>query len=213
MKSCPYCRRENPDDLSCCRYYGDDITQAPAAPNSIWKRLPAWIYIILIVGGIAALVFAIIGSFIALATIEGVASMVLLVLGIIGFGVLPLRKPENAGSFTRAIGLSFFALMGASVDQTGNRLCNAPAERCMCQEGTALSRGEIISNPIPGTTYIEQDFTSFDTQGEPVKRLNIFAVLGIRFLEYILPGYLLIGLRTAAWQIKNNTRTLDVFLS
>ena len=205
MKTCTYCKRENPDDFAFCRYCGADIREAPPVPKSLWKRLPAWVYIILIVGGIGALIFAIIGSFIALATIEGVASLVLLVLGIIGFGVMPLRKPEQTATFARAVGLSFFALMGATVDQTGNRLYNQPVEWCMCPEGTSLSREEMVSNPLPGTTYIEQDYTCYNTAGEAVKQLNMFGVLGIRFVEYVLLGYLLIALRTAIWQIKNNT--------
>lgn len=166
--------------------------------------MPAWVWILLIVGGIAALILTLIGSFIAIATLEGVASMVLLICGVIGFGVVPLRKPEKPGSFARAIGLSFFALMGATIDQTGNVLYNKPVEMCFCSEGTSLTRNEDISNPLPGTTYITQDYTCYDEQGKPVKTINMFAVLGIRFVEYVLLGYMLIALRQVRWRIKNN---------
>ncbi|MFZ1632986.1 MAG: zinc ribbon domain-containing protein [Chitinophagales bacterium] len=206
MKTCTHCQKDNPDDFKHCRYCGAEIMGIPAnKPNSIWKRIPAWAWIIIIVACIAGVLFVLIGSFIAVATLEGVASIILLVLGVIGFGIAPLRKPENPGSFTRAIGLSFFALMGATVDQPGNIIYNKPVEMCFCTDGSSLSRDENISNPMPGTTIIQQDFTCFDKMGNPVKQINMFAVLGIRFLEYILLGYLLIALRSVIWKFKNNT--------
>lgn len=177
----------------------------PAAPKTFWKKLPAWVWIILMVAGIGGLIAGIIGSFIALATIEGVASLVLLILGIIGFGVIPLRKPEQPSSFTRAIGLGFFALMGATIDQTGNFLYNQPVEMICCPAETSLYREEMVSNPLPGTTYVTQDYTCYNDAGDPVKTLNMFAVLGIRFVEYILLGYLLIYLRIGIWRVKNNS--------
>jgi hypothetical protein len=205
MKTCPHCHHENPVDFAYCRFCGDDIRFVTEnKPKSIWKRLPAWVWILLIVGGIAALILTVIGSFIAIATLEGVASMVLLICGIVGFGVIPLRKTENPGSFARAIGLSFFALMGATVDQPGNFIYNKPVEMCFCAEGTTLDRDENVSNPLPGTTYITQDYTCYDTMGTPVKTINMFGVMGIRFLEYVLLGYLLIALRQVRWRIKNN---------
>jgi hypothetical protein len=206
MKRCAHCQKENPSDFAYCRHCGADLRMVPDSPPAkFWKRLPAWLWIILIVGGIAGIIFAIIGSFIAIATLEGVASMVLLICGIIGFGVAPLRKPEQTAGFTRAIGLSFFALMGATVDQPGNPIYNQPVAWCFCPEGTSLDRDELVSNPLPGTTYIEQEYTCYNQEGVPVKQINVFAVLGIRFIEYVLLGYLLIGLRNVLWRIKNNS--------
>lgn len=206
MKTCHHCQKENPDDFNYCRYCGAEIATIQAnKPKNVWKRIPSWAWIIIFVAGIAGGLFAIIGSFVAISTIEGVASMLFLVLGVIGFGLVPLRKPEQTGSVARAIGLSFFALMGATIDQTGNYIYNKPIEICMCEAGTTLDRNENVSNPLPGTTYIEQDFTCYDKMGNPVKQLNLFAILGIRFIEYVILGYLLIALRTFAWKIKGNT--------
>lgn len=205
MKTCPQCTKQNPEDFKYCRYCGAEILFVPSSgKKSFWKNIPAWAWIIIIVASIAAGLFAIIGSFVAVATIEGVASLVLLVLGVIGFGVAPLRKPENAGNFARALGLSFFALMGATVDQPGNIIYNQPVEICFCNEGTSLNRDENILNPMPGTTIIQQDFTCYDQMGNPVKQINMFAVLGIRFIEYILLGYLLLLLRKVIWNMRNN---------
>ncbi|MBK9457482.1 MAG: zinc ribbon domain-containing protein [Bacteroidetes bacterium] len=204
MKTCISCNKENPDDFKHCRYCGADIKFIfLKKPKTWWKRLPAWVWIIVFVAAIAGIIFGIIGSFIAISTIEGVASMALLIAGLVGFGLIPLRRPQEMGAIGRAIGLSFFALMGATIDQTGNYIYNKPIEICLCEEGTTLDRDENISNPLPGTTYIEQDFTCYNNLGIPVQELNVFAVLGIRFLEYVLLGYLLIGLRTVI--LKLNT--------
>jgi len=100
---------------------------------------------------------------------------------------------------------AFFALTGASIDQTGNFIYNTPVEICLCENGTTLNRDENILNPLPGTTYIEQDFTCFDKMGNPAKQLNLFAILGVLFIEYILLGYLLIALRSTIWKFKGNT--------
>lgn len=156
------------------------------------------------VGGLLGFYFLLIGSFFAITTIEGVASMVLLILGAIGFGVVPLRAPDGDNKIFRAIGLAFFALMGASLDQTGNSLYNKPVEYFLCPEGTGLDRYEVVTNPLPGTTYVTQDFTCYDTNGDAVLRLNSFKILGIRFVEYFILGYILLGLRFVFWRIKNN---------
>ncbi len=144
-----------------------------------------------------------IGSFVGIATIEGFASLVILIFGIVGFGLVPLRKPEKPSPITRGIGLAFFALMGATIDQTGNYIYNKPVEICFCDNGTSLSRDENVLNPMPGTTIIQQDFTCFDAMGNPVKQINMFAVIGLRFIEYVFIGYILIGLRILIWKAKN----------
>ena len=204
MKNCPSCKKENPDDFEHCRYCGFPLQNAGSKlPSNFWKRLPSWAWILIIVGGIIGLIALLIGSFVGIATIEGFASLILLGCGIIGFGVYPLRKPEALNPFARGIGLAFFALMGASVDQTGNLVYNKPGEICFCDNGTLLSRDENVLNPMPGTTIIQQDFTCFDKMGNPVKQINMFAVLAIRFIEYVLLGYLLLGVRRLIWNLKN----------
>lgn len=205
MKTCTQCLKENPEDFKHCRYCGSALPLMPdPVSKKFWKRLPSWAWILIFIGGLIIGLGIIIGSFVALATIEGIASLVLLTCGMIGFGVLPLRKPEQTGAMFKAIGLSFFALMGATIDQTGNYIYNKPVEFCFCEEGTSLERVENVSNPMPGTTIIQQDFTCYDKAGAPAKTINMFAVLGIRFVEYILLAYLLLGVRAFLWRIKNN---------
>ena len=198
MRTCSHCGKENPDDAAYCNHCGNSMAFSKPPATSRWKRIPSWGWILILVVGVIGLIAFFIGSFVAIATIEGVASAVMLIAGMIGFGVTPLRKPQNTSGFTRALGIAFFALMGISVDQTGNYLYNKPVEMTMCDGGT-LTRKENVSNPVPGSTYIEQDFVCYNDNGEPIKRLNIFAVMGIRFLEYILLGYLLLFARRVLW--------------
>ena len=54
--------------------------------TSRWKRIPSWGWILILVVGVIGLIAFFIGSFVAIATIEGVASAVMLIAGMIGFG-------------------------------------------------------------------------------------------------------------------------------
>jgi hypothetical protein len=204
MKTCPHCNKENPSDFEHCRYCGNDLQfTLEDKPKIFWKKIPSWVWVIIIPACIAGILALFIGTFFAITTIEGFASIILLAAGIIGFVLLPLRNPYKPNAFVRAIGITFFAFMGAAIDQTGNIIYNKPVEMCFCNTGSRLARNEDISNPLPGTTYVEQDFTCINNAGEPVKQINTFAVIGIRFLEYVLLAYLLIGLRHIIWKMKN----------
>jgi hypothetical protein len=199
MKKCSRCKKSNPDDAKYCLQCGNYLSASniiePKKTNRSWmKKIPTlgWIGI-----GIVALALSlgiIIGGFWALASVEGVASLLFLLSGILVFGVY--RK----GVFTkikliRAIAIGFFALMGASVDQTGNYLYNLPIDKIECPEGTTLNRSVDVINPLPGTTMVSQNFTCYNAKGEGVKTIDSFAVMGYRFVEYILIAYLLIWLR------------------
>ncbi|MFN0274115.1 MAG: hypothetical protein ACKVPJ_00090 [Chitinophagales bacterium] len=204
MKTCPHCKKENSSDFEYCRYCGNPIQFVPNdKPKTFWKKIPSWAWVLIFLAGGILMIGFFIGSFVALTTLEGFASGALLIAGIVGFGIVPLRKPEEPDALMRGIGIAFFALMGATVDQTGNFIYNKPVEMCFCEEGTSLQRAEDVSNPLPGTYYVEQDYTCFDTAGNPVKQINMFAVMGLRFVEYVLLGYLLIWLRRFLWRMKN----------
>jgi hypothetical protein len=117
-----------------------------------------------------------------------------LLAGIFLFGVY--RKGNFTGnSIFRAIAIGFFALMGACVDQTGNYFYNLPIEKISCPVETTLGRKADVNQPMPGTTVITQDFSCYNSNGERVHTVNTFAIMGYRFVEYVILGYLLIGLR------------------
>lgn len=212
MILCSYCNKENADDFSYCRYCGNNLAGSQRSRStSFWKKLPSWAWIPILGGGIIAMIAMIIFSFVAIATIEGVASLIILAISIVAFGIFPLRRPLVQGNFWRALTLLFLGLMGASVDQPGNIIYNKPVEWCFCEDGSKLHRGESVTNPLPGTTYITQDFTCYNAAGEPVNAINVFKVAGVRFVEYILLGYILIGLRNVLWRLRRNPPTNHVW--
>ncbi len=200
MRTCVNCNKENPDDASYCYKCGHYLASSslvdPAlSPRKKWySRIPVlgWIGLGLI--AIAAFLGVIIGGFWAVATVEGIASLIFLSVGIFLFGVF--RK----GVFTqnkifRAIAIGFWALMGASIDQTGNYLYNYPVGMIECPRGTYISRSANVAHPHAGETMITQEFNCYNESGESEKTVNTFAMMGYRFLEYILLAYILIGCR------------------
>ncbi len=63
-----------------------------------------------------------------------------------------------------------------------------------CPDGTDLRRGADVTNPRPGTTVITQDFTCVDDAGDVVEEISALPAMGVRFVEYIGLGYLLLWL-------------------
>lgn len=156
-------------------------------------KLPSIVWIIILALGLIALIGGIIGSFWALATIEGVASLALLLIAwfIIRSGAGD--KNLKLDPLVTAIAILFFALMGMSVDQSGNWLYNKPMELIFCSANQHLTHQTSYSNPLPGTTYITDEFHCTDNQtGKHLRTINTLERLVFRFVEYLALGYLLI---------------------
>jgi hypothetical protein len=201
MKTCSHCNQSNPNDADYCNHCGNRIKHIqPAVKKSIWAKLPSWAWVFIGMGAIALLLLIIIGSFYSLAHFEGVASILFLIAGGLVFRVFSGTAPSN-NTALRAILIGFFALMGATIDQTGNYLYNKPVEIWMCPDSTSLQRSTVTSHPLPGRTDMTQNFTCYK-EDVPVEMLDMLPILGIRFLEYMLLAYLLIGLRWLVWRYK-----------
>lgn len=176
--------------------------------SSILKSLskaPSIVWVFIFPLGIAAFIGSIIFIFWAIATVEGVASLVMLIAGflVMRFGSsVPLTNSEgkkiNAGSnIAIAMGISFFALMGMAIDQTGNYIYNKPLEILFCEDDSTLNRSVDILHPLPGRTDIIQDFSCYDKDGEFVNSIGMFKIIAIRFVEYVFIGYALLYLNRA----------------
>lgn len=200
MRKCINCSKENPDDASYCYKCGhylpaSTLATPPPAPRKTWySRIPVLGWIVLGLLAIAGFLGLMIGGFWAVATVEGIASIIFLAVGVFLFGVY--RK----GVFTRnkvfrAIAIGFWALMGASVDQTGNYFYNYPVGMIECPQGTYISRTANVDHPHAGETLITQNFNCYNAEGGIEKTVNTFAMMGYRFIEYIILAYILIGLR------------------
>lgn len=178
-------------------------TQPSEDPKPFWKKIPSWAWVFIIAAGGVGMIGLFMGTFLVITTLEGAASLVILAAGLYGFGIIPLRKPVKPDALTRGVGLAFFTFMGATIDQPGNVIYNQPVEMCFCEKGTSLKRVSDVSHPIAGTTRVTQNFTCYDATGNPTKQINMFAILGMRFIEYLFLAYFLIALRRLLWKLLN----------
>ena len=176
-------------------------------------KLPSIVYVFLFPLLVAAFIAGIILFFVGLATVEGFGSIVFLII-IIAI-VYPTTKPQflgkafpsktdSLGSIGLAMMIAFGALMGACIDQPGNFIYNQPIELIFCEEGTNLNRNTMVSNPLPGRTDYNQDFRCLDSEGETVKRVNMFMVFLIRFVEYVFVIYGVIYLSKLVHWVKGS---------
>jgi hypothetical protein len=169
------------------------------------SKLPSIAWVVLLPLGLIAFIGSIIFGFWALATIEGVASVILVGAGWLGVvGAIrpgdrlnPKLVKQEAEPFVGiviAAVIVWYALMGMAIDQTGNPLFNYPL-RFFCPAGSSLNRDINVYHLLPGRTDIIQDYTCFDNQGKVVKKLDMFMLIGTRFVEYLVIAYAMIGLR------------------
>ena len=157
-------------------------------------QLPSIVWVFIFVGGIVLLIGGIITVMTLLFTVEGIASLIFL-----GIGLTYVFAPKDlsgmkADPIARAIGVGFFALMGMAIDQTGNFIYNYPL-RYFCPEGTVLNRSVDVTHPLPGRTDMTQDYSCFDSNGKFVARVGMGPLIGVRFVEYLILAYVLIGVR------------------
>jgi hypothetical protein len=164
------------------------------------RQLPSIVWIFIFAGGIVVLIGGIVGLFYLLSHVEGFGSVLMVVIawGIIRLGSqtpTPNKASYPVGGWVTALGIIFFALMGVAIDQTGNFLYNKPIEWLFCPSQTELRRDVAITNPMPGQTNIAQEFSCVESkENQVVKGVDAFKVLAVRFVEYVLIGYVLLGL-------------------
>jgi hypothetical protein len=160
-------------------------------------KLPSIVWVILIPIGLIAFIGSIILTFYLLANVEGFASIVMLLaaLGTMKASVSYTKyqtKSESGSSFFLALGICFFALMGVAIDQPGNYLYNKPLEIFFCPENTRLERDVEVSHPLPGRTDMTQNFYCEDKNDNAIEGISVLNVILVRFVEYVIIGYLLI---------------------
>jgi len=198
MKICPQCDRQNPDIFYCASCGCSLRGVAPeGGKSSLWKRLPSWAWILLGLAAIALFLSLITGSFVLLAKVEGFGSVLVLTAGIYAGRVFS-RTPPHPDKLMRALAISFFALMGACIDQPGNFLYNKPIEWIFCPADSHLSRELEVSHPLPDKTYMIQEFTC-QKDGSALSSIHPLFVFLLRFAEYVLIAYLLIFARWSIW--------------
>lgn len=161
-----------------------------------FEKIPSIAWIVFFVGGIIAIIGSIIAIFFLLATVPGFASLIFLIIGVV-YLFSPYEKLPHDPSYKiiQAGMITFFALMGMAVDQTGNVIYNAPLQ-LLCPPQTSLMRSVDVSHPLPGRTDLTQNFTCVDDSGKEVSSIAIGYMIALRFVEYVIIAYLFILLRS-----------------
>lgn len=159
------------------------------------EKIPSFLWIPIIVGAIALFIGGSFAIFYGFGYVEGFGSLILLILGWIGFRIGNNSDGLETGSLAVAFGITFFALMGMSLDQTGNYFYNKPLEWIFCTENSELMRETIKRGGRKGGVSLSQNFACVAADGEKVLReISGFEHFGFRFLQYVVIGYILLGL-------------------
>jgi hypothetical protein len=143
------------------------------------------------------------GGFYAVTYVEGFGSIFLLLCawGALRAGANP-PELENS-SLGIAFLLVFFALMGIAFDQPGNFIYNKPVEWIFCPSGTELTR-EVLSRSVRGGgVSLSQNFRCVADDGQVLHVIGGFEHILFRFFEYVLLGYVLLGLSRFYTKIKS----------
>lgn len=168
-------------------------------------KIPSFLWIPIFIGGIALFIGGMLAIFYGFGYVEGFGSLVILVLGWLGFRAgNNSDKSEVGGSFGVALGITFFALMGMALDQTGNFIYNQPMEWIFCPENSELMRETIRRGARGGGVSLSQNFSCVAQTGEIVRQLGMFEHLAYRFVQYVLLGYVLLYASRIYGKIKNS---------
>ncbi|MDQ3801910.1 MAG: hypothetical protein M3384_21005 [Acidobacteriota bacterium] len=174
--------------------------------GKFYRKIPSFVWILIIVGGVALFIGAMLAGFYALAFVEGVASVILLVCGWAAFRVGNNSPNLESSSFGVAVIITFFALMGASLDQTGNYFYNQPMEWIFCPAESKLVR-EVVTRAIRGGVALSQISTCVaDSGGAVLRNISGFEQFAFRFFEYVLIGYVLLGASRLYTRIKSSVK-------
>lgn len=157
--------------------------------------IPSIIWVLLVPLGIIVVFGGIILGFEALATVDGVASIAMLIAGYFCFRLMAQEfsdgKKNSDNPIFIGLVIAFYALMGMAIDQTGNYLYNKPLEILFCPPNTSISRDVDVYNIVPGETNIVQNYQCHDSNGNVAGQIDLWPIMGIRFLEYVVLGYIL----------------------
>ena len=211
MIICSHCRHENHGDVTYCVQCGNwlgPVVEKKSRLDALYEKAPVLKkmrqseigYVILLMCGIVLLVILSVG----MATIEGLASVLLLITGILAFRIFSRKPVASIKKLVQEslVGLLIFASIGVCFDQTGNFIYNKPLEYVLCPPDTRVQRVAVVSNPLPDSTYIIQDYACYGSDGKAVSGISLVAVIVVRFIEYVLLGLIFLCLRWLVWRIR-----------
>lgn len=145
---------------------------------------------------------------IASARLEGLASVILLAIGLIAFKAFRGTPGASAKILAEGsmMGVLIFAFAGVCFDQAGNAVYNKPLELVLCPGDAHVQRTAVALNPLPDSTYVIQDFACYGKDGREIKAISLPAVIVVRFIEYAALGCFLLCLRWLISRIRSAAR-------
>lgn len=123
---------------------------------------------------------------------EGIGSITLLILGILAVWKFGSDIVSNISPF-----LVFFIVwifLGLMFDAAGNFIYNKPFQM-LCPTETMVVRDAVYEEDHDGDWRTNQYFSCYSmTQGKAVKDLPRYVTMGIRAFEYLIIGFVLLGI-------------------
>jgi hypothetical protein len=161
--------------------------------SKLFEKIPSFVWILIIVAGIALFIGAILSGFYLFTHIEGAGSVFMLVCAWSALRVGANTPEIKSSSIGLAILIVFFALMGNAFDQTGNFIYNKPLEWIFCPSDSELTR-DVLHRAVRSGVSVEQNFTCVaGNGGQVLRKISGWEQFFFRFFEYIVLGYLLYG--------------------
>ncbi|MBP7280790.1 MAG: zinc ribbon domain-containing protein [Leptospiraceae bacterium] len=201
-KQCTHCGKENDASNQLCSNCGNP--KFARTKKKFFADLPSWAYLILFIATIVSVIGGFILFTVAISSIEGFASILFLMAGYFVF--IRYYTPMDEHPVYKAMAIGFFAIMGMALDQSGNYIYNLPFQSIFCDSNERLHRDIRVTHRKPGSTEFTQDFQCYNDGAEKPERgrqISLFRILGIRFLEYVGIGYLLIWIGKIRKKIYN----------
>lgn len=160
--------------------------------NKARKKIPLAFILIRAILLLIAVIAALAGIVYVSAYFEGIASILLLLLG---FAVSWLRREDLVhGGVLLVAMIGLFAVVGTFFDGAGNFIYNKPLELAFCPAETELVREVTTYETEEGEAYLHKFACYSASQNQTVKEIPTYFSIGLRFFEYVLLGLILFGI-------------------
>lgn len=164
-------------------------------------KLPGWLLALLLIVLSITSIALIILTVSAITNKEGFATIIFLVIYILVVIVFPSKHKQKA-TLKSIIGAAivFISFMGGILDLAGNKLMNTPIENCLCEKNEELKR-TVFHSRIGSKSSSSSEFTCENLPEKKSRKVSTFSVMGIRMVEYVVIGLILLLTQQLIWKI------------
>jgi hypothetical protein len=164
-------------------------------------KLQGWLLALFLIVLSIATITLIILTVSAVTNKEGIATIIFLVIYILVVIVFPSKHKQKA-TLKSIIGVAivFISFMGGILDLAGNKLMNAPIEKCLCDKNEELKR-TVYHSRIGSKSSSTTEFTCENMPEKKSRKVSNFSIIGIRMVEYVVIGLILLLTQQLIWKI------------